>query len=881
MADTELHPSATTPLDRAVRGGVSDADAQAELAKQGERLQQFGAVLTAQREAWVRARANEGVDSRWIEDLDQFNGKDAVNLAAANMMVSVEQGFPVTTRQAHANRSTVFVQVTRQKTNAAVARLGDILLPTEDRNFSVQPTPLPMMPSWVRTQLPPVVVPPVAAPSGGQGGNAQGGPAPTGMGSMPGVPMGAAAPQAPQPGQAMPPGMPPQAPADPAKQMQAEQHARESEARRRAAAMQTKIADCLDQADYNAQCRKVLHDAGVFGTGVLKGPVVLSTTRRAWKRDPAGWTLEVNTTLAPASYRVDPRNVFPDPAAVNSVQEGRGIFEVQQLTPKQVRDLAQQPGYLRKELLEVLEEGPRTSRDIRPLHDQSRQKRDLSSQEVFDHWTYWGDIPREDLEAAGVEIEGDDLTSLSACVEMINGRVVRAYLNPLPGGALPYDFFQWEVNPASLWGFGVPYLMRSQQRVINSAWRMILDNAGVSAGPQIVIKPGVITPADQQWTLTSRKIWYASEDVDDVSKAFATFEFNTHQAELQAIIEMAEKLSDAETAVPQLAQGEKGSSPETLGGMQMLMQSANVVLKRLVKQYDDTITKPHVRRYYDYLMEYDPDPQIKGDFSVVALGSSSLVVRDIQNQALMQLLQLASNPIYAPLVNSQKLFKKVLEAQHVDPNDVMNSEAEIEQIKRAQAEAQANGGNDPRIAAAMARAKSDSERTAAQVQMNQETLQTKREQAQMDAQLKLQLAAMEREVEMLKLAQSSQLTIEQIKAQLAGDTIKAQTQAALHGQDKEHDAVQREFDRQDTRQREQEGRMADEFSAQREQQRADMEGAFTRADAERDRQREDEDKAAQREHELALERERGKNAVQVAKAKPKPKPAAKKTGARR
>lgn len=874
-----LHESSMRELAPGVDEGVSEADTEAP-ERENEALQTFSAVLSKRRDEWVRARAAEGVDARWVEDLDQFNGEDPVNRAAANMMVSVEQGFPVTTRQAHANRSTVFVQVTRQKTNAAVARLGDILLPTEERNFAVEPTPLPQMPAWVTTQTPPVNVPPPPGPAA-QGGNAQGGPAPTGLGSMPGVPMG---PAAPQPGQASPPGGAPggpQAPPSPAELLQKQMQARQAEAMKRSKAMMEKIADCFAQTDYNAQCRRVLHDAGVLGTGVLKGPVVLSTVRKAWKRvkDPMGgeiWSLEVNETLAPASFRVDPRNVYPDPACADNVQNGRGIFEVQQLTRKQVRELRKQPGYITSQLVAVLEEGPKPSREIRPLHDPLRQQRDLVADEVFDHWIYWGEIERDDLVAAGVELDDEDpLTVYSACVEMINSTVVRAYLNPLPDGQLPYDFFQWELRPGSVWGYGIPYLMRSQQRVVNAAWRMILDNAGVSSGPQIVIKPGLITPADQQWTLTSRKIWYATDDVEDVSKAFATFEFNAHQAELQAIIEMAEKLSDAETAVPQIAQGEKGNSPETLGGMQMLMQSANVVLKRLVKQYDDTITKPHVRRYYDYLMEYDPDPSIKGDFQVVALGSSSLVVRDIQNQALMQLLQLAANPIYAPLVNSDKLFRKVLQAQHLDPAEVMNTEAEVAAIKEAQARAQQEGGNDPRIAAAMARAKSDAERTVSQERVAMATIQQKQQALQLDLQAEREKLLLQRELEMLKMANDRGLTIEQIKAALAQATMKEQTKLALHGSDQDQAAYESARDTDVQQRQRAEDTQREDMRSMQEQQRAEADAQRQREDAQAQAERDERLAEAQRRHEQALERERGRNAVKVAKAKPAAKAAAK------
>jgi ribosomal protein L29 len=253
-----------------------------------------------------------------------------------------------------------------------------------------------------------------------------------------------------------------------------------------------------------------------------------------------------------------------------------------------------------------------------------------------------------------------------------------------------------------------------------------------------------------------------------------------HQAELAAIIELAEKLSDAETAVPQMTQGERGSAPETVGGMQMLMNSANVVLRRLVKHFDDTITKPHVRRYYDYLMEYSDDDSMKGDFQVVALGSSSLVVRDIENQAITNMLALGTNPAYAPLINLKKLFEKALKAQHIDPVDVMNTDAEIQANLQRAAQSQQQ---DPRIAAAEMRAEADKLRTQSQEKVATETLQVKQNQAALEHQRAMdQLAAQER-IETMKMAQKTSMTFEQIRAQLAAVGIKERAKADLAAMD--------------------------------------------------------------------------------------------------
>lgn len=709
---------------------VEEIDPVDELRKQQERLQSFGHTLAKQRDEWIRARYAYGVDKRWLEDQDQYDSKDNVNRAASQMMTSVEQGYPVTTQHAKPTRSTVFIGMTRMKTNAAEARLADILLPTDDRNWGIQPTPKPRMMGMAKD-------------------NRMAGDKFTGQ------PL-----TDPETGQPL--------------RMKDVAQAAIRVAREKAMAMQTQIDDQLVECDYNSELRKVIHDAAVLGTGVIKGPIVTNRVRKAWQpiTDAMGQTIhqiEMVEELSPASFRVDPRNCYPDPGCGEDVHDGKGMYERQQLTIKQVRDLAKQPGYMADQLRKVLEEGPKRSASLQELKDE--EQRDIA-RDVYELWEYWGEVDHEDLEAAGVELgEKDMLRSVNACVVMINNTVVKAYLNPLDGGDLPFDFYVWEKVAGSCWGYGIPHLMRSQQKVLNAAWRQLMDNAGVSSGPQIVMKPSLIQPADKKWELSSRKIWFATDDMDDVRKSFATFEFSSHQQELSGIIEMATQLADAETGVPQLLQGEQGAAPDTVGGMTMLMNSANVVLRRLVKQFDDMITRPHIRRYYDYNMLYSEDEEIKGDFSVDARGSSALLVRDVQNQAFLNLLAAGANPVYGQFLDTKKLFEKALQAQHIDPAEVFKSDEEIDKML----EAAANNSQeqlDPRIEAAKIRAETDIQKVKAQNEGDMAELQTRLAIKQADISARREEMQMQREIEMLRLANAQNITLEQIKAQLAQSAMK-------------------------------------------------------------------------------------------------------------
>nr|BDD47856.1 hypothetical protein 29 [Burkholderiaceae bacterium] len=693
-----------------------------------DRLQIFGSTLSKQRDEWVRSRRSTGVDKRWTEDEAQYNSKDNRARMASDMMQSAHEGFPVLKGETKPHRSTVYIGLTRNKTNAAEARVADILLPTDDRNWGIDPTPDPKLMSMSNSMI--------------DAKDEQGKPMLDELTKQP---------------------------------MKHRDVARKimEEAKVKAKAMQTIITDQLVECDYLSELRKVIHDGAVLGTGVVKGPIVTNNVRQAWQPYTDGFGQTVHNfvfveELNPASYRVDPRNIWPDPACGENIHDGKGIFERHLMTPKQVRELRKQPGYIKEQLRKVLEEGPKYTPTIESMRDE--EDRDYAKQ-TYEMWEYWGEIDYEDLKASGVEFDEDEdiLESYSACVVMINNTVIKVFLNPLDSGELPYDFYCWEKNSGSCWGFGIPYLMRSQQKILNAAYRQLMDNAGISSGPQIVVKPSVISPADKQWQLSSRKIWFATDDTDDVRKAFTSFEFNSHQAELTGIIKLANELADQETGVPMMLQGSQGGvTPDTVGGMQMLLNNTNVVLRRLVKQFDDMVTKPHIRRYYNYNMAYNDNEDIKGDFAVLARGSSALLVRDVQNQSILNLLAAGANPVYGMFLDTQKLFERALQAQHIDPKEVFKSEAEIEQIKQnMKLKAQQGQPPDPRVQAAQIRAQTDMMKVQAQNQGDMQELQQRAEIQQSNAQLKMQELAMEREIEMLKMANNNNLTLEQIKAKLA------------------------------------------------------------------------------------------------------------------
>ena len=708
---------------------VTEKSEQAER-DMAERLRVFGVRLQSKADDQVQQRYS--IDERWLDDLRQFNGQyDKVTAATL----------------AASGGSKLFVNITRNKVNAAEARLIDILFPTDDRNWGIQPTPVPYL-SKIAKDEDPVQ-------------NEDGSPFVTDKGVQ-------------------------------VEKRDIAQGVIE-EARERSNAMQDEIADQLTETNYNSVNRDMVHDAVLYGTGILKGPVILGKTRQKWSEvvDDQGQVaqvIEIVEDLKPGAERVDPWDFFPDMQS-RSIDDAEFIFQRHYMSKKALRDLADKPGFLRTQIAEVLKQDADNSHTASHLQEMQSMA-GLSSYENgrFEVWEYHGSVEKEDLIAAGVEVDEDDVfTDYNGVVWFSEGRVIKAVINPADTGDMPYSVFNWEGDDTSVFGVGIPFLMRSSQKVLNATWRMLMDNAGLSVGPQTVINSQVVRPADGNWRLTPHKVWELTDKNGNVNNVFGSFEINSHMTELIALFQYARQIADEETALPQIAQGEQGSATDTASGMSMLMNSANTMLRRVVKNFDDDVTRPFIKRMYDWNMQFNPKEDVKGDFCIDARGTSSLLVKEQQAANLMNLMNIAASPLLEPLTNTAALYRKVVSSMQIEADEIVKSTEEIEletQKMQQQMEAQQQ---------AMMQAQQQQQQAPTGDPLAQQKLELEAQKMQMDAQLKgaqiqaqaqkleldQQKIASDRELELAKMAAEKGIKVSEMRTKLGIEKMKVQSKDSL------------------------------------------------------------------------------------------------------
>ena len=442
--------------------------------------------------------------------------------------------------------------------------------------------------------------------------------------------------------------------------------------------------------------------------------------------------------------------MFFDPACGNDHQRGRGVWHRRSVTRKELRSLIGVPGYDTDAIRTTLLESPRRRRvaDGRIINEQIIE-------DSYELWEYHGEVEPDDMCALREKAQADPLKVEFGVVILVNDRIVGTVESWIADRSLPYDVWCWRKADDSPYGYGLPEELEHQQRVVTSAWRQVMDNAKATMGGQIVARRNMITPADGRSEITPMKLWYATDDTVDVRQAFAVFEFNSHIQELLSIAKAAMEMADMETAMPQIMGGEQGSAPETVGGMVMLYNNAQAVLRQRVKLYDDCVTRPHIGRYYDYEMANSDDETIKGDFDVDARGSTSLVERDIQNQAMLNLANITNMPRYSPHLKEREELKAILRAFKANPDDLMKPE---DQVKKEQASAQPP--QDPKIVSAQM-----------QLQAKQMDMQDRQEQRQFEAQRNAQEADFkERQLSYNSQREQAEYTIAQTDSAIKRDT---------------------------------------------------------------------------------------------------------------
>lgn len=683
------------------------------------------------------------IEKRWLRNLRQLAG-------LREGETTTKDGVRQSPSTALAEGSTIFVNITRAKTNRTESKLFDILFPADDKNWGIQPTPVPTLETVARVGM-----------DEAEKAAAQASQLEAGQLEMPGVTPDELAQKASDLGQ-----------------QAAEANAQIEDAKRACQAMEREIDDQLTECRYPRKARDAISWACKLGPGIIKGPVVKDVSRKGWKQEGGAWSLAMGQEInRPGADVVNPWAFFPDPSAT-CMEDCEYTFERHLPSKTALRKLAKKLRFNPVAVKELLEEGPGegATQDLTHLQDM----RNLTGETApvrgrYVLWEYHGPLEMNEIElmirASGApdaeqraELflrQGESLDGKRVIIHFCNGKLLKiAEYYPMDSDALIYSVFSLEKGDASVLGaIGIPEIMADSQEALNAAWRMMMDNSALSVGPQILVDIAAVKPADGDWKMKPRKVWQfdsAQYGSNNQQTPFQVFNVPVNQEQIAGIISLSMTFIDEETAMPRIAEGngtvdDAAGATNTVGGLAMLMNAAGGNIRRMVKNYDDDVTAPLIERIYDWNMQYSEKQEIKGDMNVEARGTATLLERETRAQSFAVISQQWTvHPVIAPMLKAYEMISMTLQSLNINPSDVLITREDYEKKIKALAE-QSDQPEDPQW--------------AIRLQI-----------AQIDAETRLQVASMERETEIMRLSQARDISIAEIYAALDQARLKTDSE---------------------------------------------------------------------------------------------------------
>lgn len=432
--------------------------------------------------------------------------------------------------------------------------------------------------------------------------------------------------------------------------------------------MEKKIHDQLEESNANKHLRSTAFECALFGTGVMKGPFAVDKEYPRWD-DQGVYDPLVKTV--PMVSNVSIWNFYPDPDA-NNMDEAEYVIERHKMSRSELRKLAKRPYFRENELDIAIKLGPNYIKEWwEQVMEDDAQESHIERYEVLE---FWGNIETEILKRHDVEIPSElrNKPQISVNAWVCNGRVLRLVMNPFTPTIIPYYAVPYEINPYSMWGVGVADNMDDSQTLMNGFMRMAVDNAALSGNLLIEIDETNLVPG-QDLDVYPGKVFRRQGGAP--GQAIFGTKFPNVSNENMQMFDKARVLADESTGFPSFAHGQTGVSGvgRTASGISMLMSAANGSIRTVVKNIDDYLLAPLGKALFSFNMQFDFDPEIKGDLEVKAAGTESLMANEVRSQRLMQFLSVVQNPVLAPFARMDYIVREIAKSMDLDPDKVANS----------------------------------------------------------------------------------------------------------------------------------------------------------------------------------------------------------------
>ena len=190
--------------------------------------------------------------------------------------------------------------------------------------------------------------------------------------------------------------------------------------------MQKKIHDQLEESGASKHMRNTTFEMALFGTGVMKGPFAIDKEYPNWDEDG---TYDPLFKTVPQIQHVSVWNFYPDPDASN-MDDAQYVIERHKMSRTQLRSLKKRPYFRGQVIDDVIAIGENYTKKY--WEDDLSDYAPESAIDRFEVLEYWGTVDNTMLEDQDITIPDElkDFDELQANVWICNNKLIRTIHRP-------------------------------------------------------------------------------------------------------------------------------------------------------------------------------------------------------------------------------------------------------------------------------------------------------------------------------------------------------------------------------------------------------------------------------------------------------------------
>ncbi len=476
----------------------------------------------------------------------------------------------------------------------------------------------------------------------------------------------------------------------------------------RAARLELEVADQLQElggsrsVSFTQLCRKVLQSGIKYGMGVLKGPFTETQTQRKWKKDLSGRYMAVSfTAYRPRFDFVPIWDYYPDMSA-RYLHQMEGQFERHVMSKHHFMMLKQRPDYFPSQIDQIIQTNP-NGNYVRKAFETELRTMGIQEQitdierNKFEVMSWEGYVSGRDLAWAGVDVpEAKMDQDLRASVWFdLSGIVIKADLDPWSeletDGEMPvYHHFVFEEDESTIVGQGLPNIMRDSQMNMAASVRMMIDNGAIQR--VFELNTSVLSPNQDTTSITPDKIFYREDESASTVQipALKIIELPMHVNELKGMVDMFQGFADQETFVNPSTGGDMQRGPSepfrTAAGASMIQGNAALPFKDVVRNFD-RFTESVIGALIVFNKNFNPNPEISGDFKPLARGATSLIAKEVLGIQLDNFVNTLHED-EKPYVKFRELVRARARVRDLIVDDVVMNNSECDAVDAARGQQQ-------------------------------------------------------------------------------------------------------------------------------------------------------------------------------------------------